>query len=59
MHFDFFFDTLEAAVGPLRNTPLTTMYICSYELRGVVWTPMFLDEFTVCVRYRRFLGLLC
>ncbi|HIQ20442.1 MAG TPA: hypothetical protein EYH34_04280 [Planctomycetes bacterium] len=45
MHFEFLIGKLEEAVGPLKETPLTTMYLCSYELRGAVWTPRFLDEF--------------
>jgi hypothetical protein len=44
-HFEFLIDKLQAEVGPLHETALTTMYLCSYELRGAAWTPAFLDEF--------------
>jgi len=45
MHFQYFIDNLQKEVGPLDSTALTTMYLCSYELRGAAWTPDFLDEF--------------
>jgi hypothetical protein len=45
MHFEYLIDKLQSVVGPLRNTALTTMYLCSYELRGAVWTPDFIDQF--------------
>jgi len=45
MHFDYFFDKLTAELGELDQTALTTMYVCSYELRGAAWTPDFLDQF--------------
>jgi len=44
-HFEFFIDELEKRVGPLKDTALTTLYLCSYELRGAAWTPGFLEEF--------------
>jgi hypothetical protein len=44
-HFEFLIDALQAELGPLRESALTTMYLCSYELRGAAWTPAFLDEF--------------
>jgi hypothetical protein len=45
MHFNFFIQRLQRELGPLNQTALTTLYLCSYELRGAVWTPSFLDEF--------------
>jgi len=45
MHFDYFIEKLQQELGPLNRTALTTLYLCSYELRGAVWTPSFLDEF--------------
>ena len=45
MHFEYLIDKLQQEVGPLKNTALSTMYLCSYELRGAVWTPKFLEEF--------------
>jgi hypothetical protein len=44
-HFEYLIGKLQAEVGPLHETALTTMYLCSYELRGAAWTPAFLDEF--------------
>ena len=45
MHFDYFIEKLQQELGPLRRTALTTLYLCSYELRGATWTPSFLEEF--------------
>ena len=45
MHFQYFIDKLQEEVGRLDATALTTMYLCSYELRGAAWTPNFLEEF--------------
>lgn len=45
MHFEYLIRKLAREVGPLKNTPLTTMYLCSYELRGAAWTPDFLEQF--------------
>ena len=45
MHFQYLIDKLQAEVGPLKDTALSTMYVCSYELRGAVWTPDFIRQF--------------
>jgi hypothetical protein len=45
MHFQYLIDKLQEKVGPLRDTALSTMYVCSYELRAAAWTPDFLDQF--------------
>ncbi|MBV6431781.1 MAG: hypothetical protein IANPNBLG_01914 [Bryobacteraceae bacterium] len=36
---------LRPAVGDFRNSALKELYLASYEVRGQVWTPAFLDEF--------------
>jgi len=36
---------LQAATGDLRKSALKELYLASYEVRGQVWTPSFLDEF--------------
>ena len=40
---------LRSRLGPLDKTPLTHLYLASYEVRGPVWTPDFLEQFR---RYR-------
>ncbi len=45
MHFEFFIDKLQQELGDLTKTALTTLYLCSYELRGAAWTPDFLQQF--------------
>ncbi len=45
MHFQYLIDKLQGEVGPLKDTALSTMYVCSYELRGAVWTPDFIQQF--------------
>jgi len=60
MHFQYFVDILHREFGRLPETPLSTLYVCSYELRGAVWTPDFLQEFQQRRGYdiRRYLPLL-
>ncbi|MBS1825897.1 MAG: hypothetical protein JST93_11295 [Acidobacteria bacterium] len=36
---------LQPAVGDLRKSALKELYLASYEVRGQVWTPSFLEEF--------------
>ncbi len=36
---------LQPAVGDLRASALKELYLASYEVRGQVWTPSFLEEF--------------
>ncbi len=40
---------LRDEMGDLRNTALKQLYLASYEVRGRIWTPDFLDQFR---RYR-------
>ncbi len=44
-HFQHILEPLKAELGPLGDTALKQMYVCSYELRGATWTPGFLNEF--------------
>ena len=36
---------LKAAIPSLRGSALRDLYLASYEVRGLPWTPAFLDEF--------------
>ncbi len=45
MHFQFFLDRLRTELGELRATSLEYLYLCSYELRGLIWTPGLIDGF--------------
>jgi len=36
---------LRPALGDFRQTALRELYLASYEVRGGIWTPAFLDEF--------------
>jgi hypothetical protein len=36
---------LQPAVGDFRKSALKELYLASYEVRGQVWTPAFLEEF--------------
>jgi hypothetical protein len=45
MHFQYIIDRLKQDLGDFRNTALKFMYLCSYELQGLVWTPEMTDEF--------------
>ncbi len=38
-------DRLRPEIGEFRNSPLKDLYLASYEVRGAIWTPDFLDEF--------------
>lgn len=42
-------ERLRSELGPLRETALRHLYLASYEVRGLVWTPDFLEQFR---RYR-------
>ena len=39
MHFQYIIDRLQGELGDFRNSALKFMYLCSYELQGLVWTP--------------------
>jgi hypothetical protein len=45
MHTQYMLDRLHEELGDLRNSALKYFYACSYEVRGSIWTPTFLDEF--------------
>ncbi len=45
MHFQYIIDKLLAELGNFEGTALKFMYLPSYELRGLVWTPNFIQEF--------------
>ncbi|MBZ0256864.1 hypothetical protein K8I31_12435, partial [bacterium] len=45
-HFNEIIDRLERRVGPLENTALERLYLCSYESDAeVLWTPAMSEEF--------------
>lgn len=39
MHFDYLFERLRAELGPFKDTALKYMYVPSYEVKGLAWTP--------------------
>jgi hypothetical protein len=45
MHFQTIIDRLHQELGELDSSALRFMYLCSYELQGLVWTPEMLREF--------------
>jgi len=45
MHFQYLIDRLLGELGSFEETALKYMYLCSYEVRGQVWTPDLLREF--------------
>lgn len=45
MHFQTIIDRLKNEMGSLENTALKYLYLCSYEVWGISWTPGFQDEF--------------
>jgi hypothetical protein len=45
MHFQYVINKLQKELGDFSNTALKFMYLCSYELKGLVWTPEMLEEF--------------
>lgn len=44
-HFKHILESLVAELGPLDQTALKQLYVCSYELRGASWTPRLPEEF--------------
>ncbi|UCG60144.1 MAG: hypothetical protein JSU70_11590 [Phycisphaerales bacterium] len=38
-------DRLEERLGDLRKSPLKQLYLPSYEVRGAIWTPEFVERF--------------
>lgn len=44
-HFQYIIDQLLSEVGKFKNTPLEYLYLPSYEVRGISWTPNFQQEF--------------
>jgi hypothetical protein len=45
MHTRHMLERLRAELGDLRKTALKYFYACSYEVRGSIWTPNFIEEF--------------
>jgi hypothetical protein len=45
VHFQYLIDKLSKELGSFEGTALKFMYLCSYELRGLVWTPTLIEEF--------------
>jgi hypothetical protein len=45
MHFQNVIDSLKAGIGKLNDTALKYLYLCSYEVWGISWTPKFQEEF--------------
>lgn len=45
MHITYILDKLQAELGHLGDTALKYVYLESYEVRGLVWTPEFLRGF--------------
>jgi len=44
-HLDFMLGKLLGNLGSFRDTALKYVYFDSYEVRGLLWTPKFLEEF--------------
>ena len=45
MHFQYIIDKLLAELGSFEGTALKFMYLPSYEVTGLVWTPNLVQEF--------------
>ena len=45
MHFQTVIDKLLSEMGSISNTALEYLYLCSYEVWGISWTPKFQEEF--------------
>ena len=45
MHFQYIIDKLLAELGSFDGTALKFLYLPSYEVRGLIWTPNLLQEF--------------
>jgi len=45
MHNEYMLERLRAELGDIPKTALKYFYACSYEVRGSIWTPTFLEEF--------------
>lgn len=46
MHFQTIIDRLHSEMGDLKGSALQYLYLCSYEVWGISWTPGFLQEFS-------------
>ncbi len=44
-HFNYILDRLESEIGDLSHSALKYLYLCSYEIRGMIWTPALAAEF--------------
>ncbi len=45
LHFNTITERLQQELGDISSTALDYLYLCSYEVRGKVWTPDFIDAF--------------
>ena len=45
IHLEYVINRLQSVLGNLRNSPLKTLYLASYEARGFVWTSTFPSAF--------------
>ena len=44
-HTEYMLERLGEELGDLRKSALKYFYACSYEVRGSIWTPTFLEDF--------------
>lgn len=44
-HLKYIVDRLERKLGSLKDTALKQLYLASYEVRGMIWTPDFIEQF--------------
>ena len=44
-HTEYMLERLRGELGDLHKSPLKYFYACSYEVRGSIWTPTFLEDF--------------
>jgi hypothetical protein len=44
-HMNYVFDRLKESFGNLKQSGITNLYLASYEVRGPIWSPVFIEEF--------------
>src|SRR5690554_4144488 len=59
-HFNYIIDRLQSVLGDIRDSPLKSLYMASYEAKGFTWTPTPPEEFKAINGYEvvKFLPLL-
>jgi hypothetical protein len=59
-HFNYIIQRLQSVLGDLRESPLKSLYMASYEAKGFMWTPTLPEEFKAINGYEvvKFLPLL-